>query len=217
MFHDRSPRAYFDHYDRQELAWQTAPAGKPGPAPLAYASTPAAAESGSLNYVGRIVRFCREHGIELRIFTTPTHARNLEISVLAGSWPRLEAGKRRLAEILARDAAEHPGQPPVPFLDFADYSSITTEPLPPPEGREELRNYWDSSHFKERVGDLVLDRLFGLSVPGRELPPDFGVRVTASNLEQHLAGIRARQAAYRASRAGDVTVLRAFLAQARAE
>ncbi|HEX9179704.1 MAG TPA: hypothetical protein VF859_04860, partial [Burkholderiales bacterium] len=182
--------------------------------PLPYAKAPAAPDAGSLDYVERIVRFCREHHIDLRIYTTPSHARNLEISALAGSWPRLEDGKRRLVEILGRDAAAHPGQPEITWHDFADYSSITTEALPSGSGTDEMRNYWDSSHFKERVGDLVLDRVLGHGIPGRELPPDFGLRVTASSVEAHLAGVRQRQAAYRASRGEDVAALRALLAQA---
>lgn len=214
MFQDQSPRAYFDYYDRQEISWQLEPAGKPGGAPLPYAKAPAANEPGSLYYVEQIIRFCREHHIDLRIFTTPSHARNLEISVLAGSWTRLEAGKRRLVEILEKDAAAHPGLPAIPFHDFADYSSITTEPLPSGAGKAEMRNYWDSSHFRESVGDLVLDRLFGVSLPGRNPPPDFGVRVTASNVEAHLAGVRQRQAAYRASRGADVEALTALSVQA---
>jgi hypothetical protein len=214
MFQEQSPRAYFEHYDRQEISWQMEPAGSPGAPPLPYARTPAAADAGSLHYIGRILRFCREHRIDLRIFTTPSHARNLEIAALTGSWTRLEAGKRRLAELLARDAAAHPGQPEIPFYDFADYSSITTEPLPSAAGKWEMRNYWDSSHFKESVGDLVQDRLLGVGVAGRELPPDFGLRVSASNVEEHLAAVRRRQAQYRASRAADVRALAALAGEA---
>lgn len=214
MFLDQSPRAYFEQYDRQEISWQVEPAGKPGATPPRYAKPPAAAEPGSLDYMEQIIRFCREHGIDLRIYTTPSHARNLEITALVGSWSRLEAGKRRLVEILAQDAAAHPGRPAIPFYDFADYSSITTEPLPSGAGKEEMRNYWDSSHFRERVGDLVLDRLFGGSGSGHSLPPDFGIRVTTSNVEEHLAGARQRQAAYRVSRGEDVAALKALFAQA---
>jgi len=215
MFQDQSPRAYFEHYDRQEISWQTEPSGKPGAgaAQPPYAKAPPPAEATSMDYLERIVEFCREHEIDLRIFTTPSHARNMEISAATGSWTSLESGKRKLAELLARDAAAHPGQRPIPFYDFADYSSITTEALPPATGGLEMRNYWDSSHFKESVGDLVLDRLRGVNTPGRVVPPDFGVRVTSSNIETHLAGIRQRQAAYRASRAPDVEALAVLLEQ----
>jgi hypothetical protein len=78
-----------------------------------------------------------------------------------------------------------------------------------------MRNYWDSSHFKESVGDLVLDRMYGLNAPGRVVPFDFGVRVTTSNIESHLAAVRQRQAEYRASHSVDVEALAALLEQAK--
>lgn len=215
MFQDQSPRAYFEHYDRQEISWQTEPAGKPGAAQLPYAKAPAAREPSSLDYVERTIGFCREHQIELRIYITPAHARNSEISALTGAWSSIEAGKRRLVEILAQDSAAHPGKPEIPFYDFADYSSITTEPLPSGTGREEMRNYWDSSHFKESIGDLVLDRLFEDKASARAVPPDFGMRVTVSNIETHLGAIRRRQAEYRSSRREDAEALAALLDQAR--
>lgn len=215
IFRDQSPRAYFDNYDRQEISWQTEPAGKPGGVPLPYAKAPAASEPSSLDFIERIVRFCRDHRIDLRIYTTPAHARNLEITALAGSWSNLEAGKRRLAAILEKDARAHPDQPAIPFHDFADYSSITTEPLPSASGTDEMINYWDSSHFKERVGDLVLDRIFGLSHPGRALPPDFGVRINASNLEAHLTGVRERQRHYRITRQADFVALESLVDQSK--
>ena len=215
MFREKSPRAYFEHYDREEISWQKEPPEKPGTAQPPDAKTTAPAEATSMDYMKRIIEFCREHDIDLRIFTTPSHARNQEIIAAAGSWAKIESGKRKLTEILARDAAAHRGKRDIPFYDFADYSSITTEALPPETGRLEMRNYWDSSHFKESVGDLVLDRLYGLNAPGRVVPSDFGVRVTASNIESHLAAIRQRQAEYRASHAEDVEALAALLEQAR--
>jgi hypothetical protein len=62
--------------------------------------------------------------------------------------------------------------------DFSGYSSVTTEALPELGSRAEMRFYRDSSHFKDVVGDFVLDRLFGLSHPRRPVPLDFGVRLT---------------------------------------
>lgn len=57
-----------------------------------------------------------------------------------------------------------------------------------------MQFYWDSSHFKSLVGDLVLDRVFAIEVPGRPMPPDFGVQLTASNVDEVLSMQRARQA-----------------------
>ncbi len=215
MFQEKSPRAYFEHYDREEISWQIEPSEKRNSAQPPYTLMPSPRAATSLNYVNHIIEFCREHDIDLRIFTTPSHARNLEISAATGSWEKIEAGKRRLAEMLASNAAAHPGGRDIPFYDFADYSSITTEALPPERSRMEMRNYWDSSHFKESVGDLVLDRLYRVNASGRIVPPDFGIRVTSANIEAHLAAIRQRQAMYRASHPEDMAALARLLEQAR--
>ena len=41
---------------------------------------------------------------------------------------------------------------------------------------------------------LVLDRMFGYQAAGRTVPPDFGVKLTGENIEDHLTRGRARQA-----------------------
>ena len=59
-----------------------------------------------------------------------------------------------------------------------------------------MRWYWESSHFKKELGDLVLDRLFNYHEPGRNVPEDFGVPITAENIEVHLAQLREQQKRY---------------------
>ena len=56
--------------------------------------------------------------------------------------------------------------------------------------------YWESSHFKKELGDLVLDRIFAYHEPGRIVPEDFGVQITTANIEAHLAWIREQQKRY---------------------
>jgi hypothetical protein len=111
--------------------------------------------------------------------------------------------------MLEADAARHPGAKAFPLWDFSGYSSITTEPLPPPGSRREMNYYWDSSHFKQEVGDWVLDRLFH-SQGG--VPADFGVELTADNIDDVLARIRADRARYRRWHPADVAAIRAVVA-----
>ena len=198
------PRAYFDEIDRLEVGFQTE-GGVP--------RTREAAQS-SLAYIGRIVEFCRRHHIDLRIFITPAHAHQTEIAVAAGGEGAIAHGKRALVQLLARDAAHHPGEAPIPLYDFGGYSSITTEPLPPEGSRREMRYYWDSSHFKQIVGDYVLDRLFHTRNAAREVPADFGVRLTAGNIDGVLASQDAAERAYRRRFPQDVASLRALVAAA---
>ena len=61
------------------------------------------------------------------------------------------------------------------------------KPVPLPTDLTPMRWFWDYSHYRRAAGDLILDRVFGHSEPSRTLPADFGVRLTAENVDAHLA------------------------------
>src|SRR5262249_15971348 len=140
---------------------------------------------------------------------TPAHAHQLEISAAVGEWQKVEDGKRALVRMLAADAARHPDAKAFPSWDFSGYSPITTDPLPPDGSQREMNYYWDSSHFRQKVGDWVVDRLFH-SQGG--VPADFGIELTADNVEDVLARIRVDRARYRRWYPADVAAIRAMVA-----
>ncbi len=117
-----------------------------------------------------IVETCKEKGIDLKVFISPSHATQWESLRITGLWPVFEEWKRQLVEI-------------TPVWDFSGYNSITTEAI-----REQMTNYWDSSHYREEVGDLILNRLF--SYQSQTVPEDFGVIITPENVESHIGKIR---------------------------
>lgn len=209
-YQTEGPRAYFDKIDtldvRYKLEWRipTEPTSKPNrkPVPESQAET-----LSSLDYIQRIIAFCRDNNISLRIFFTPSHAHQMELSAATGGWSSVERGKRALVRLLSEDAAAHPGQEPFVLHDFSAYSSVTTEPLPPRGSRKAMNHYWDSSHFKANVGDLVLNRLFGVGAA----PTDFGIRLTPDNIDQALADIRAQQNKYRATHSESVALIRGYV------
>ncbi len=207
------PRAYFEEIDRLEVGFKTEgmrPASVRAPQRPA-AAPPVSSEQTSLAYIRRIVEFCRAEHIDLRIFLTPEHAHQMEISSAVGAWTSIEEGKRSLVRLLREDAARHPEEPPITLYDFSGYSTVTTEALPEPGSRAEMTYYWDSSHFKETVGDMVLDRLFGYIRPGRPVPDDFGVKLTSGTIESELLNTRALQAAYRRSHPEDIASIRSLV------
>jgi hypothetical protein len=95
---------------------------------------------------------------------------------------------------------------------------VTTEALPKPDTHAEMRFYWDSSHFKEIVGDFVLDRVFGVNYPQRRVPPDFGVqlKLNPATIEPTLARVRADQLAYRRRNPDDASWIRSLVGPHRA-
>jgi hypothetical protein len=213
MFRDVSPEAYFRAIDRQEIGFKTEP--PPRGHPRSSPRDAAGQELTALDYIAKIVAFCRDDDIDLRIFITPAHAHQLEIGAEIGETPAVEAGKRHLVAMLAEDAARHPGASPFPLVDFSGYSAITTERVPPPGSRAEMANYWDSSHFKEHIGDLVLDRLFGVSEAQHPVPDDFGVALTTDSIESTLATIRRDARRYRIEHPADVAEIAEMVALAR--
>jgi hypothetical protein len=214
-FGQLGPRGYFDMTDQREVGYQTEwmVAAKRKHAVLRAEPAPDPNET-SLGYVRRIVAFCRTHRIDLRIVVTPAHAHQLEIMAASIDWSEVERKKRDLLRLVDEENARHPELPPTPIVDFSGYSSITEEAPPPPGSRTELQYYWDSSHFKQIVGDYVLDRVYGVSSPARQVPSDFGVRLTAGTIESYFLEQRARQAAYRRRFPDDIVSLRGLVARA---
>lgn len=153
----------------------------------------------------RILDAARAHGVDLHLYISPEHARLLEVAVQSGLWPRFEEWKRELVAIVAAEAAAAPGRQPYPLWDFSGYNSVTCEEVPSAGDRQtQMRYFWEGSHFKSETGDLLLDRLFVRCQPGREVPADFGVRLSPSNIETHIEEIRLRQQAYRKGHPADV-------------
>jgi len=46
-------------------------------------------------------------------------------------------------------------------------------------------NYYEEVHFRYRVADMVIKRIFGAGTA--DVPDDFGVLVTKETIDQHLA------------------------------
>jgi hypothetical protein len=123
-----------------------------------------------LNDLREIVRLCRENKISLIAFISPAHVTQTEAIYAAGQWQILEQWKREVVKIL-------------PVWDFSDYNSITIEPI-----SEKMHHYIDSSHYKEAIGNSILDCI--LSRNTGKLSQDFGDYLTPKNVEAHLIQLK---------------------------
>ncbi len=128
----------------------------------------------------KIVAYCQQHNIRLLVFVQPLHAALLD--KLTDNWPRYADWMRTIAA--QTTTAE--------LWDFSSYSSISTEPFPlPTDKMNGMHFYWEGSHYRKIVGDLVLQRLFAGTGPA-----DFGLRVTSANVEQDLSRLQAEKQAW---------------------
>ncbi|MEC0143777.1 hypothetical protein [Paenibacillus alginolyticus] len=123
-----------------------------------------------LMYFQAIVDICKESNLQLKVFISPSHVTLLESIRNAGHWNLFEQWKREIAEI-------------TPYWDFYYYNSITNEPI-----NDNMKYYWDSTHYKKEVGNMVLSKMYDLGKNG--IPSNFGVYVTKENIENHLQTTR---------------------------
>ena len=165
----------------------------------------------SIDAIRRIIAVGRAHDVDLRFYISPNHARTFETIRLLGWWTEYQAWERQLTALLADDARTHPDRPPIPLWDFCCYSSVTADPVvSAPTSTNGFRYFADSVHFKTEVGYMLLDRIFGTSAPGA-IPDDFGVMVTALDIDEHLSEINRGHHAYVAAHSEEVKEIEAGL------
>jgi len=105
----------------------------------------------------RIADLCEEYGINLIVFTNPIYYKTYQLSQYYGYEKFLEW------------LAGH-----VDYYNFSSINDVTTN----------RDNYYESSHFTEDVGDMVIDRIFyGITDEHLE-SQGFGFYVTSENLEE---------------------------------
>lgn len=153
-------------------------------------------------------------GIDMRLFIGPAHARQWETLVASGLWGQFEEWKRMLIAMVEMEAIKAHAKP-FPVWDFSGYNSVTEENFPPEKDTStRMRFYFESCHYTPATGDLVLDRIFNLSIPGRSVPDDFGVLLTKDNINSHLANIRRARERYRQTNPEDVAEIESLAREA---
>lgn len=143
----------------------------------------------SLDTFKQILIFCQKNSIDLHLFISPEHARKLVLIHKLGLWPELEFWKRNLVTLIAENAPEFT------LWDFSGFNSITTESFPPiGDNQTQMRWYWESSHYKKEVGNMILHKL--LTNATENYPNDFGVRLNPTAIEPLLQQIKVQRDKY---------------------
>lgn len=135
-----------------------------------------------MDAVAAIVAFTRSRDVKLTLVIAPHHADALEFYWRAGLWPRVEQLKTELTALVAAQGGA------VTLWDFLDYSSFNTEPVPRAgDHRTPTSWYWESTHFKKQLGEVMIQRMFGSDAPA------FGAILTPDNLVARNAEIRVQR------------------------
>lgn len=74
-----------------------------------------------------------------------------------------------------------------------------------------MKYYWDSSHFKENVGNMVLDRMLGTEPENHEIPGDFGVRLSPHNIEAVITQLNENQKKYRQNNRQEIKTIQMWV------
>ena len=162
---------------------------------FAFASPGREAQS-SLADLRAILKLAQRQQIDLRLFISPSHARQWETLAAAGLWDTWEFWKRQLVALNEQEA-NHAEHPPFPLWDFSGYDKVSSEDLPGEGEQRLMNNYFDSSHFVPAIGQRIVARLFG----GAD---NWGVPLNFSNVEANLMQIRDARQQYRTNHLGDV-------------
>ena len=142
-----------------------------------------------LELLREMVDQARRSRVPLTLFIPPVHAYQLETMRVLGLFDLFEKWKRDLVRTVSDVDPSHAF---VELYDFSGYNEFTTEPVPGADGDAEMKWYWEPSHFKKALGDMVIKSMLG---PGAENSP-LGRRLTKTNVEAHLAKIREQQRVY---------------------
>lgn len=129
--------------------------------------------------------------VQWRLYINPTHAMTIDGLYWAGRGAQYESWLAALAQLGAR--VRHAGCD-VRIYDFSGFNSVTSEAVPRPGDRRDMANYWETSHYRDRVGAAILARLDGAAAPG-----GFGVELEPSTIAQRIAALRLARQAYHAA------------------
>jgi hypothetical protein len=123
-----------------------------------------------------IVRLAGVHQVRLVLFINPLHK-----NVFLDSGEDFDRFKRKLSHLSG-------------FYDFSGLNSVTRDNV----------NYYETSHYRRKVGDLMIARIF--NDRNSNVPEDFGQWVTRETIDLHLKILRQQANRYVISKAPAVEI-----------
>lgn len=126
-----------------------------------------------------LLKLAHDNDIKLDIIFGPSHIRQWEALDYYLGYKNWLQWKKDIVQITEKMAYTKDKQP-YKIYDFATYNDITSEPVPTDED-ENMKYYWDSGHYKNELGLMVLDVLNNTAKY-----KNFGVELNPNNIDSHL-------------------------------
>jgi len=131
----------------------------------------------SLDFYEDFLDFSYQRGMNLKLNILPTHARLKEVMYKKGLNKKYIFWKKKLIELNEKIAKKY-SKNEYKLWDFSGYNSISTQKV-----HESIsKNYfWESSHFKKKIGDKVLDSLYS-----NDNFSEIGYAIDSKNIDRHI-------------------------------
>jgi hypothetical protein len=137
----------------------------------------------AFNDFEKIVELSYENGIELDIIFGPSHVKLWEVLDNRKGIKNWFKWKKDVVMSVNKVAKKY-NKKQFKITDFSIYHSLTSERVPDDKsGRMEY--HWESSHYKNKLGSIVLDKLNKDSNKSN-LYIDFGVELSLDNIDTHI-------------------------------
>ncbi|MET0266180.1 MAG: hypothetical protein ABW202_11240 [Duganella sp.] len=154
-------------------------------------------------FAASIAQLC-EHRVQLRVYLNPTHAMTIDALHQAGKGAAMAHWQQQLAVLFAGQRGRGCD---ARVYDFSGFNSVTTEVIPQLGGFEEMRYYWETSHYRLNVGSMILARMFGQG----SAPDDFGVELEPATLAAQQARQQSARALYHREQAQAAAMVKALV------
>ncbi len=138
------------------------------------------------SFVEWLVRISKEKNMDIYIYISPVHINLLNIIIDGYQFETYKSWVELLSKtIYETDLHQNNKNDNVFELwDFSGYNSITKEAIPTIKNNFPMKWYIDPSHYRETVGNMILEKIFDFGK--LEVPLDFGVKLNPNNINRHL-------------------------------
>jgi len=136
-------------------------------------------KNNSFDDFEKLVESCYNNNIELDIIFAPNHIRLWETLDYYLGYDKWQNWKKDIVFAVDR-ISQKVNKKVYRIFDFSVYHQFTSEE-PPKDKRIKMKYHWETSHYKNELGLIVLDRLSNINVYN-----DFGVVINKNNIYNHL-------------------------------
>lgn len=153
-----------------------------------------------------VLAAAKARGVDVFLFLPPQHVWAHVVETEAQRAPIPDALKRALRAMTDR-LAQKPGAGVLALWDFDGLDAVTMEDVPPRGSKQDMRYFWEHSHFKTATGAAMIATMYG----GATALDGFGVRLDRIDLEAHLTATREKLKTWEAAHPQDAAMLRAVV------